>query len=40
MRIGIVLFGHLRSYKQTISSFENLKNQVTLYLTATNPPEV
>jgi hypothetical protein len=26
MRIGIVLFGHLRTYKQTISSFENLKN--------------
>ncbi len=25
MRIGIVLFGHLRSFKQTLSSFENLK---------------
>ncbi len=29
MRIGIVLFGHLRSYKQTISSFENLKNTLS-----------
>jgi hypothetical protein len=26
MRIAIVLFGHLRSYRQTIFSFENLKN--------------
>ena len=29
MRIGIVLFGHLRSYKQTTSSFENLKNTLS-----------
>ena len=29
MRIGVVLFGHLRSYKDTHSSFEKLKRELS-----------
>ena len=29
MRIGVVLFGHLRSYKDTHSSFEKFKKELS-----------